>query len=89
MYHILIIDDKEAFRRKIQRLPFFQERKDLVTIQYTAQNGREGLEILEQHCVDIVITDIRMPIMDGLTLLRQIQQKNLSATFCRLISSSI
>lgn len=77
MYHLLIVDDKEAFRRKIQRLPFFQERTEDVAIQYTARNGREALEILEQNGVDIVLTDIRMPVMDGLTLLRQIQERNL------------
>ena len=77
MYHVLVIDDKEAFRRKIQRLRYFQENKDRVSIQYTAQNGREGLKILESHPVDLVITDIRMPIMDGISLLREITARKL------------
>ncbi len=77
MYRILLIDDKEPFRRKIKRLPYFQEKKDVLSIQFTAQNGQEGLKILEEHSVDIVITDIRMPIMNGLSLLREIQARGL------------
>lgn len=77
MYRILLIDDKEPFRRKVKRLPYFQEKKDVLSIQFTAQNGQEGLKILEENSVDIVITDIRMPIMNGLTLLREIQNRGL------------
>lgn len=77
MYRILIIDDKEVFRRKLQRLSYFQQQKDRVRICYTAQNGQEGLEILEREQVDIVITDIRMPIMGGLELLRIIHERKL------------
>lgn len=77
MYHVLVIDDKEAFRRKIQRLRYFRENKDRLSIEYTAQNGKEGLKILEEHPIDLVITDIRMPIMDGISLLREITARNL------------
>ena len=77
MYRILVIDDVEVFRRKICRLPYFQAHQDKAAVCWSAQNGKEGLEILEQERVDIVITDIRMPIMDGLELLRIIHERGL------------
>ena len=43
----------------------------------TAANGAEALKILEDHQVDALISDIRMPIMDGLTLVRRIYEKKL------------
>lgn len=42
----------------------------------TASNGVEGLEFSRQHHPDIIITDIRMPIMDGLTMTRVIRESD-------------
>ncbi|MEC0179735.1 response regulator, partial [Paenibacillus favisporus] len=38
-----------------------------------AENGEEALELLRQEPADIMFTDIRMPIMDGIELLDQLQ----------------
>ena len=76
MYQILIVDDKEIFRRKMKRLPYFKNN-DVFTIQYEAQNGLEALEIIKKEKVDVVITDIRMPIIDGLELLKEIKDEQL------------
>ncbi|MCD6363943.1 MAG: response regulator [Synergistetes bacterium] len=40
---------------------------------FEASNGKEALEILSEREIDVVITDIRMPCMDGITLLRKIK----------------
>lgn len=42
----------------------------------TAYNGKEALEILENEAVDLVVTDIMMPVMDGLELLRHIREND-------------
>ncbi len=42
----------------------------------TARNGREGLEFFQAHSPDIIITDIKMPIMDGLTMIGEIRKIN-------------
>ncbi|MRR57718.1 MAG: response regulator [Deltaproteobacteria bacterium] len=43
---------------------------------YLAQDGREGLDIFEQHNPDIIITDTRMPVMDGLKMSKAIRAVN-------------
>lgn len=79
MYKVLIADDREIFRRQLKRLNVFSGGS--FTISYEAQNGEEALEILRSSRVDLVITDIRMPIMDGIELLQKIKEENL----CRCV----
>lgn len=43
---------------------------------YLARDGKEGLEIFEQSNPDIIITDTRMPVMDGLKMSRAIRSAN-------------
>jgi YesN/AraC family two-component response regulator len=40
---------------------------------YTAENGRIGLELFKEHTPEIVITDINMPVMDGIEMARKIK----------------
>jgi len=66
---ILYVEDEPAIREGLQR--FFQRRSGTI---YLAANGQEGLELFEKHRPDIVVTDIRMPVMDGLTMSRKIKE---------------
>ena len=69
---ILIIDDEEHTRlgySEILRLDGY--------VVVTAENGIDGLEKLEEEDVDIIITDLRMPEMDGLTFIEQIREKGI------------
>lgn len=43
---------------------------------YTAENGVEGLALFREHSPDIIITDIAMPLMDGITMARHIKELN-------------
>lgn len=76
MFRVMIVDDKEIFRRKMKRLKFFCQN-NLFQIVQEAEDGEEALEILEEHPVDVLITDIRMPKIDGIELLKLVKQKNL------------
>ncbi|MGD9706162.1 MAG: response regulator [Candidatus Delongbacteria bacterium] len=75
-FSILIVDDEENMLKMLKT--FFEEKEFKC---YTAKNGREALEVIEENKVDLVITDMKMPEMDGLELLRVIKEKynNISA----------
>ena len=57
---ILLVDDEENITRSLRRL-FHRENYKILT----ATNGREGLNILQQHTVSVIISDHRMPEMLG------------------------
>ncbi len=70
--NILIVDDEQLIRQGfLARLEYLKIERDEV---FEAASGREALEIVLQHPVDIVVTDIRMPDLDGLTLIRQAKE---------------
>lgn len=72
LYNILLVDDEtdvlEAMKKKIdwKALGF--------CLAGTAENGQEALEMAEQLHVDVVMTDIKMPYMDGLTLCKKLKE---------------
>ncbi|MXZ43845.1 MAG: SpoIIE family protein phosphatase [Gammaproteobacteria bacterium] len=74
--HILVVDDEpdleELMRQRMRR----EVRRGAVTLSF-AQNGREALDILRQNSdIEIVLSDINMPVMDGLTMLENIPTIN-------------
>ncbi|GEM_PF-1679572 len=64
---ILVVEDDDGCRNSIVRI-LAKEFK-----VKTARNGQEGLEKYKEGEIDVVITDLRMPIMDGFTLLMELQ----------------
>ena len=68
--HILIIDDEASLRRTMARI--LQRAGYEVT---TASNGEEGLKLVSEQPFDLVYSDIRMPDMSGLDLLRTVHEK--------------
>lgn len=76
MYKILAVDDREIFLTELKRLKVWKEKSEFKIID-TASNGKEALELLYRNSYDIVLTDIRMPVVDGLQLLREIQKDKL------------
>jgi two-component system NtrC family response regulator len=69
---ILIVDDEEVF---LEQLKDALENSSLDLRIDTASVGVEALEKMEAERHDIVITDVKMPRMDGYTLLREIQNR--------------
>ncbi|AZS15109.1 response regulator [Paenibacillus lutimineralis] len=68
MLTILVVDDHQDEREGIA---FLIEELALPLQVEIADNGRRALEYLQEHSVDILFTDVRMPQMDGLVLTRQ------------------
>lgn len=75
MYKILIVDDEMVFRRGIRAM--LQKSDFCIGKIAEAADGFEAMEILERDSFDIVITDIRMPRMDGLMLCRSIRERKM------------
>ena len=74
MYRVMIVEDEIPIRNIISRIIEWKQLGfDLV---YEADNGQVAMEYLEENPVDLVITDISMPFMDGLELCRQIRRKH-------------
>lgn len=74
MYSILIVDDEKIIRNGIAKvLPWQDLSIDRVAV---AGSGREALEIMKEQIPDIMLTDIQMTEMDGLTLVQKINQSN-------------
>ncbi|WFR57837.1 response regulator [Anaerocolumna sp. AGMB13025] len=76
MYKTLIVDDREIFLLELKRMHIWGEPSGF-EITGKAGNGRQALDLLHETAYDLVITDIRMPIIDGLQLLHEIQNENL------------
>lgn len=67
---VLFVDDEINILQSIRRGLIDEEFEF-----YSAQSGQEAITILEQHHVDVVVTDMRMPEMNGLQLLRVISER--------------
>ena len=72
---VLLIDDDKSFRRVIE-YQLVEDGYDVIT----ADNGSIGLDILSNNKIDLVITDIRMPEMNGLELLKTLKEISYDAT---------
>ena len=68
---ILVVDDSAAIRKILQRV-LRQTGMSIGTI-YEAGDGQEALETLRKRKIDLVLSDINMPKMDGLQLLASIR----------------
>ena len=67
-YRVLIVEDDEEIRR------YTRSELDSDFRIYECTNGREGLETILKEKPDLVISDVMMPEMDGITLCRKIKQ---------------
>ncbi|RLD45884.1 MAG: hypothetical protein DRI86_04780 [Bacteroidetes bacterium] len=65
---VLFVDDNETIRHLYQRL-----LEKHVAHFYIAKNGNHGLELYHKYKPDLVITDINMPVMDGIEMVREIK----------------
>lgn len=66
----LIVDDSSVMRKIVER-SLRQAGINLVKV-HEAGNGAEGLAILDSTPVDLILSDINMPVMDGLEFVKQV-----------------
>lgn len=72
MKDILLVDDEAPFLRSlVEGLNAYLGNVNVIT----ADNGKKALEMLKTVAVDIVITDLKMPVMDGFEFLKYVRGK--------------
>ncbi|MBN2280049.1 MAG: response regulator [Candidatus Marinimicrobia bacterium] len=69
-YKLLIVDDEKEIR---DSLAIRYKLKGFETLK--AENGKEALRILSEEKINIVLSDIIMPVMDGVKLIREIRNE--------------
>ena len=79
MINILIVDDDPIIRNTFQKMIDWEGNG--FNLCAKARNGAEALEILKNTEIDIVITDVKMPVMDGLTFIKHAKEINQGLIF--------
>lgn len=73
MLEVGLVDDHELVRKGIAGLLALSGKTH---IQWETGNGKEALQALQQQPVDIILADIRMPVMDGIDLVKTLREQN-------------
>lgn len=66
---VIIVEDEDLIRKKLEILPSYEKLG--MKVCATGKNGIEGLKLIKKHQPQVVITDITMPLMDGLTMIEE------------------
>jgi len=74
--HILVVDDEEEVRDTL-----YNVLKSLDYKPYVAASGKEALQILKREKIDVVLSDLYMPEMDGIELLKKVRMENNKIVF--------
>ena len=84
MLRILLVDDEPLVLIGLQGM--LEWEKLGYTICATARNGKQALELIEKEKPDIVVADVKMPVMDGLSLARTCHERGPLPAFIMLTS---
>jgi DNA-binding NarL/FixJ family response regulator len=72
MWRVLLVDDQTIVR---QGLKVILEQDRNIKVMHEAENGWQAIEIMENHLIDLIMMDIRMPIMNGIEATRKIKSR--------------
>ncbi len=70
IYKILIVEDEKL----MQELLTDRLSKEPIFKIYTASNGEEGFEVCREYIPDLILLDIKMPVMDGIMMMRELKK---------------
>lgn len=74
MYKVVIIDDEPVIVRGLSKgIPW---EKWNCTVAATAESGQEGIKVVDKECPDILFSDIRMPGLDGLSMIAALKSEH-------------
>lgn len=80
----MLVDDEPFILRGLEVLIDWEAEG--FTIVKLAENGQEALDYLREHQVDLIFADIKMPVMDGISLLERIFDEKLSDALTVILS---
>jgi len=83
MYKLILVDDEIEIRNGLKN--YFPWQDIGFEVIGTFGNGKQALDFLMHNHVDVVLTDIRMPVMDGIELIRKMKEMKIDAV-CLLLS---
>lgn len=82
MYQVLLVDDEPLFLTGIQSMINWEDYDCVITDK--ASNGKQALEKMEKSMPDIVITDIKMPVMTGIEFMQECRDRGYDTVFILL-----
>jgi two-component system NarL family response regulator len=82
---VLIADDHRLFAEALEVILGADQR---ITVLGHARDGREAVELWEEHRPDVTLMDIAMPVLDGLGAVRQIRKRDPHACIVMLTGSN-
>lgn len=82
MFQVMIVDDEKAIRENLPAIIDFESHGFKVCA--TAKNGEDALEKLESFRPDVIFLDVCMPVMDGLTFLGKLQEREANPSIVML-----
>ena len=84
--NVLIVDDSATMRALLYRVVGLADLP--IGAIYQAPNGAEALKVLETHSIQAVFTDVNMPVMNGMELLREMAARDEWRDILRVIIST-
>jgi two-component system chemotaxis response regulator CheY len=84
--NVLIVDDSATMRALLYRVVGLADLP--IGAIYQAPNGAEALKMLEAHSIQAVFTDVNMPVMNGMELLREMAARDDWKDILRVIIST-
>lgn len=84
-YTLMVVDDDEAFRRFIEKIV----DKFLKAKVIQASNPKDAFEIMERKLPDLMILDLQMPVMDGMTALHYIRTNDSTSTIPVIVCTAL
>jgi two-component system, chemotaxis family, chemotaxis protein CheY len=84
--NVLIVDDSATMRALLYRVVGLADLP--IGAIYQAPNGAEALKVLESHSIQAVFTDVNMPVMNGMELLREMAARDEWKDILRVIIST-
>lgn len=74
MKKVMLVEDEELILQGIRNIIDWEALG--LDVVHMAHNGKEALSLWEKEPVDLVVTDVEMPVMNGLNLLKEIRSRN-------------